>query len=298
MSEAESGGDRRGIVEALTFLAERAHSDGDSATAIRLSQRLLDLQAEEYGPESLELVPALNNLSLMYGSAGDLEAQKATLHRSLAIMDSHHVINDSYGIALYNLAHAVRHSGRFDEYVSLLERCLKVSKAVTRKDDPYLADTIYHLGLARVEQERWDEAEELLSSALSMARKFHGSSSWSFKFPHELGYLYAIHDRWNDALPYYEEALATTRREGDEYSIYVAQTMSSLGLCLSRLGEGERAEKLLTDALEMLVDLGAPPERVGETALTLAYELSRQGRDEEARRVRVDHGVGRPEPVV
>ena len=143
---------RRLCIEAVTFLAERTHFDGESAAAIRLGKRAVELVAEEYGPESLELVPELNNLSLMYGRARDLEAQETTLRRSLAVMDLHHVVNDSYGIALYNLAHAVRRAGRYDEFVSLLERCLTVRRGVIREDDPYLADTLRDLGMIRIEQ--------------------------------------------------------------------------------------------------------------------------------------------------
>jgi tetratricopeptide (TPR) repeat protein len=298
LDEAESIGDRPATIEALSFLAERTHYDGDTGAAIELQHRLLDLKAQEYGADSLELVPSLGNLALMFGRIGDLEAKEKTLHRSLALMDAHHVVNDSYAIALYNLAHAVRRGGRYDEFVSLLERSLKVCRAVNRKDDPYLADTLFDLGKVRIDQGRWDEAEELLSSALSMSRSFRGGPSWGFRFAHDLGYLYALHERWTDALPHYEEALETVRRAGgDEDSIYLAQTMSSLGLCLTNLSEGDRAEPLLSDALEMLVRVGAPSERVGETALRLAGELDRQGRTAEAMRLRVDFGVGWPEAV-
>jgi tetratricopeptide (TPR) repeat protein len=299
LTEAEAAGDRVGIIAALHLLAARVHFDGDTERAIELQHRLIDLQTQEYGADSLELVPNLTNLASMCGALGDTESQESALRRSLALMDQCHLVNDSYATALYNLALTLREQGRQDEYVDAIERCLTVSRGVIRGDDPYLADALRLVGKVRVDQCRWDEAEELLTSALVMARAFNprSESMWFARFPDELGWLYATHQRWVDALPHFEEAYKAASSASTADSHPLANIMSGLGVCLGQTGQPERAEPLLSEALHMFVRLDADEDTLGRAALNLAAEYERDGRTDVARELRVKYGVGRPEPV-
>ena len=122
-------------------------------------------------------------------------------------------------------------------------------------------------------------------------------SMWFARFPDELGWLYAMHQRWDDALPHFEEAYEAASSASTADSHPLANIMSGLGVSLGQTGQPERAESLLSEALDMFVRLGADEDALGQAALNLAAEYDRDGRTDAARELRVKYGVGRPEPA-
>lgn len=183
--------------------------------------------------------------------------------------------------ALTTVAEIYRADGRFDQSRQYRERALEVARRLSSPST--IAFSMATLGRVHVFQGNWDAAEALLEEALSLAAS---TSSWFTAYPAlHLGELRLGQGAWDEASELLEMAVIIAQRSRDMQALRFAhQALAKLDLLHGRpeaarerleplldrpglaevhvtgllavfarvqlaLGDAERAERLLTEAL-------------------------------------------------
>jgi CHAT domain-containing protein/tetratricopeptide (TPR) repeat protein len=139
------------------------------------------------------------------------------------------------------------------------------------------------------DQGKPEEAESLLLRALELARESvrEQDPAGFVYFLSEPAKLYAGLGRWDDAIHFWEEALAVLSRLEVPHEIYHAQIMNDTAEALLARGDRARAEELFRQALEKRTRvLGPNHPEVGVTLTGLAQAVA--GRPNGGRREAID----------
>ena len=206
--------------------------DGHFREAQALFARALAINESLYGPSHPEVATSLNNLGLALDCLGEKARAKPLFERALAINE-----------AAYGPSH------------------------------PKVADTLNNLG--RVTHELGDipQAQALLERALAINEAFYSTEqlgvATSLRF---LGDVLEAKGELDQARNHYERALAITERAYDaEDTFPVAVLSEKLGGVLQKLGDGTRAQVMLTRAAEL---------KEKEAEANRIYEVQNLGRVE------------------
>ncbi|MEO8195625.1 MAG: serine/threonine-protein kinase [Thermoanaerobaculia bacterium] len=151
------------------------------------------------------------------------------------------------------LGRIYRHLGEPARGVPLLEKALALLRAASPAPREELYAALHHLGLARLEASRFDEAQSLLEEALAMRGKF--SPSPALDFSSALSDLAMLHTQRGEFAPAAElmaQVVESNRTRLGPESPEVAISELNLASLYFRQGDLVHAEPLCVDALRIL----------------------------------------------
>lgn len=222
---------------------------------------------------------------------GDIESKwrrhdeaQALLEEAYALVNTHDVDPATEVQVLQLLGNEYTASGNYDAAEPLLRRALSVQRARLRPDDPALASLYNDLGLLVQDQGRLEEAVDLLRRAIAIRRPLPRSVDLGANLFNLAGTLGDL-DRYEEAIPLYQEARDVVEQElGDDHP-YMAFVSSDLAIAYSELG---RHDESLTEADRALhlfrSSLGDESDQVANALQVRGSTLRNLGRYREARR--------------
>jgi DNA-binding SARP family transcriptional activator/predicted ATPase len=169
--------------------------------------------------------------TLIIGEEALLKNRAVNYRRGAAIVES------SLGLAAYEL-------GQFEQARALIDHSRGEYTAIGEQDGYGLHTG--SLGLVAMAEGKLDEAESLYKEGLAIAEE-HQTEIFAAMHNQELGTLFAIQKRWQEAGPYFEKALATNLENNDNQGILYDKTM--LGHVSFHAGEIVRANELADEVI-------------------------------------------------
>ena len=200
-------------------------------------------------------------LSVLYRNYGDYDKSLEISEEVLALNERIFAPDDyriSYGLNKHG--QILDALGQYEEAREYLERAVAVGLAGVGEENEYTADAMNNLAIVYSSLGDRFKTEEYYARALAANRavlpRLHPNLANSIA---NYGIFLNNMQRYEDARPYLEEALALRRETfAGVDSRRVALGAESLGINLTWLGEFDEAEALLTEGLELTIDvLGA-----------------------------------------
>jgi tetratricopeptide (TPR) repeat protein len=183
---------------------------GRPSEAVPLLERAVKIQEERFGADSPFVATQLVRLASAYD---DLDRDKEAvekLERALAIQDKKQPGTSAHATVLNDLTLHYKSQGRLNEARSMLERTLEINLREDGPDHAQTATTMQNLGTVEVALGNFARAEELELRALKIRTKVFGVPSPDVAFSYEnLGWLYLKQKRYEKAVRYYREGLAS-----------------------------------------------------------------------------------------
>jgi DNA-binding NtrC family response regulator/tetratricopeptide (TPR) repeat protein len=249
----------RSPVQRARVLSERSLvylRQADYARALEDARAALSiLRSRTISPE---LADAFRSLGLVHLRTGDMPEAREAFEASLAI---HRALEDRSGMAkCYNdLALACKNQGRLAEASEYVDKALASARELGNKLQ--IGIRLNNRGIIEYKRGRWEAARDAWEESLRIFREL--GNKWEVA----LGYLNVAHyyravRRWDQAEEYYRRSLQGARENGHKRC--EALYFEHFGdLCLRR-GETERAERILSEGLEIARGLGPEGDIVGE----------------------------------
>ncbi len=242
------------VGRALSAACSLERADGRYHAARAIALRAIADAERSFGPESLEVAYALNELGVLGKFSGQFEEASSSYQRALRILVRAVGQEQSDVASIYHnlggLAHArgdlVSAEQPARRAVEIRQRALGQDHPVTALDRGALASILDGLG-------RHEEAEALLRSAVETLERTLGRDN--HEVAAQLNNIAAIVQRRGDlaqAEHLYREALAIKERVLGPDSPEIAPTLNNLATVLRRLGRLGEAREHYERALNLL----------------------------------------------
>ncbi len=172
-------GDEAGVVVALRNLAAVLMQRGETAQALELHARVLEIQRRLYGSEDPEVAATLYSLGALHRIRGEPEKAEPILRRALGIYSQSFgprhtriaAVESSLGRVLYAL-------GRLPEAREHHERALGIRRELLGDDHVEVANSGKHLAAVLLAQGEAEAAGQLLETALDVLRRKRPEGDW------------------------------------------------------------------------------------------------------------------------
>jgi len=166
----------------------------------------------------------------------------------------------------------------------LLDEAGRIIDQQLPDDPPVQAELLTKLGIANMDNARYDEAEQQLRRSVALRKTIHGEAHPAVaQSYHDLARVLWKDARYDEAASLYHEALEMRRATLGEKHEDVARTMHHLAACLRQRGKFEQAEQLYSEALAMRLELlPADHPDIANTRNSLALCLRDIGKLHEA----------------
>lgn len=239
--------DKRGEALVLTNIGAIYYEQQEFARALSAMQRVLALR-EDFGDQTA-IALTLNNISLCYDNLDDLPAAVDYATRALAIYEN---LNNPRGLVntLTNLADLRSRQGRQTEATAMAVRAVELCRA--NNYIRLLWQTLTNLGLAYTAEQKYAEAQQAFSEAVTIietirAQSFgteqESSNFFSEKLPAYKGLAYVLQQQKQDAA-------ALSAAESAKSRVLLDVLRNGRAGINKALSEAERArEKQAMDAL-------------------------------------------------
>jgi CHAT domain-containing protein/tetratricopeptide (TPR) repeat protein len=248
---AESAGNIPALVAALNDEADaqlRAHQfDG----AERLRLRVLHLQEQHAGRESLPVADALLNLGWFYANLARYEDAQDALDRCQEIRQRLLGANTALVAEVLNAEGSLEENrGNLDLALAFYEQAIAIQEKVLGPQSPITANTQNNLATLYWIMGDYASAQQLFAQALAVREKTEGpESAIVAKTLNNLALLDVSLGDYDEAQDYFQRALRIrTARLGPDNPATLG-TLSQLGLLYVREGDDTRAEPLLVRAV-------------------------------------------------
>jgi CHAT domain-containing protein/Tfp pilus assembly protein PilF len=259
---AESRGDIPGLVQALNDEADARLRNHEFDAGEKLRHRVLQLEEQHAGRESLPVSDALLNLGWFYGNMARYEEAQTALDRCLDIRQR------VLGQDTAPVAEALNALGALEENRSNLslaeafyEQAIAVQEKVLGSQSPVTANTWNNLATLYWIMGDYASAQKLFVQALAVREKTLGpNSAVVAKTLNNLALLDCSLGDYDEAEDYFQRALRirTARLGPDNPSTLT--TLSQLGLLYVQKGDDARAEPLLVQAVAMQQKFSEPDD--------------------------------------
>jgi tetratricopeptide (TPR) repeat protein len=154
---------------------------------------------------------------------------------------------------LTNLASLELARGNVAEAREMFERSLAIRRAQLGDEHIEVAVNLNHLTGVLIELEDLEAADRTSAEAVEIARGAVSETSFQLaQVLHIRGEVLLRRQRYEQAIPYLEEALAIREAGLAPDHHETAASRALLGVALERTGEDERAEQLLLAAIEVI----------------------------------------------
>ena len=221
-------------------------------SALEQARRLLVLYAESPGSDSPEALAVRRNIGHFLTRMDDYPAAEEALLETLARCEDHlgpdHVETHRVGSMLGRLYTL---TARGDKAATILEGSVAFLVRELGAEDSWALDATAGLGLARIEQRRFVEAEEILREVLEVRRRQHGpTSQQAIDATHNLAGVFHAQNRFDEAEAINRETIELCERilGADHLTTLVARR--SLVSVLTGAMRFEEAKALCLELLE------------------------------------------------
>jgi CHAT domain-containing protein/Tfp pilus assembly protein PilF len=251
--EAEQRGDVPGLVQALNDEADACLRAREFDACEKLRLRVLHLQEEHAGRDSLPVSDALLNLGWFYANMARYEDAQETLDRCQDIRqrllgpDAAPVaeVLNALGALEENRSNLTLAEAFYEQAIAIQEKVLGTQSGITANTWNNLATLYWIMG-------DYASAQKLFTQALAVREKTLGPNSPVVaKTLNNLALLDSSLGDYDGAEDYFQRALRIrTARLGPDNASTLT-TLSQLGLLYVREGDDARAEPLLVQAVAM-----------------------------------------------
>ena len=252
-TEAEKRGDVAALVQALNDETDARLRANDYDTGEKLRLRVLHLEEDHAGRDSLPVSDALLNLGWFYGNMARYEEAQEALDRCLEIrrrllgQEAAPVAEalNALGALEENRSNLPLAEAFYQQAIEIQEKVLGTQSAVTANTWNNLATLYWIMG-------DYASAQRLFTQALAVREKTLGpTSAVVAKTLNNLALLDSSLGDYEGAEDYFQRALRIrTARLGPDHPATLS-TLSQLGLLYVREGDDARAEPLLVQAVAM-----------------------------------------------
>jgi hypothetical protein len=277
--EADDGGTSPYLLPVIEELAQAHWRDGALGEAAALRRRALDIALAAFGCDSASAAQAMAALALV-----DIERRRYLDAEPLLIVAERvladRVAADHPAMATISAGLARIALARGDTKPA--EAWATAALAIARRN-PHgrSAEPLRALGAVLAAEQRFEEAERVLTEAVAQDKKQHGAGGVdTARSLSQLANLYLRQNRAGDALPLLEEAAAIDQtRLGPTHPV-IADDLHDLGLAYAALHRLEEARAAFTAAIDVL-EHGAGNEtpRVAYAELELSRLYRQEGND-------------------
>ena len=239
------------VAMALNNLGTLYH-DTDRYDSSRESlQKAIELYEGLCGPDCFDLTGTLGNLASTLAALGEYEEAEELLRRELAIYEQTVGLRDPRAIAtIHNLGLNLHQQGRYMESRVLMKRAITAKEETLGPAHPSLAMSVGNLASLESDLGHVEEAEHNYQLCISIFEQALGEDHPdTAQALVNFGAFLEVRD-YVAARNQYEKALEVFRATyGDNHSL-VAWTQTSLGRALTGIGDWERAESYLEQAID------------------------------------------------
>jgi tetratricopeptide (TPR) repeat protein len=245
-------------------------------------------KANQYAPDIAEVYSKLGKLyraQKEYGKARDAFKREVFILEWCYGPDSVEVVSalNYLANAYYHL------DGERPISIALYRHVLVIREKTLGADHPDVAESLDALGIALdFPYARLPESIPLFQRALTIREKAFGPDNLTVAVSlSTLAFVYDLHGQYDKAEPYYLRALSIREKNLGPDAPEVMQTVYNLGVLYSLMGQYDKAEAFNKRRISSLEKtLGADHPDVASALGSYASLLSNMGREEEAIKVR------------
>ena len=264
-------------------LADLHAKQGQFSKAEAGYKRSLAMRERAYGPEHSQVGTVLSSLASVYLRLGRYAEAEPLFKRALTIREKsfdqdHTEVADT----LNGLAFLYLDQGRYSEAEPLFKRALAIREKVLGLEHVAIAATLIDLTKLYRSQGDYMIAERLAKRAVTAATNAKVPSSIGRSLG-ELGLLYSLQRRYDDAAPLLNTALAVTEKAHGPDHPQVAGVLSQLAGVYGKQRRFSEAELLLRRSAYIREKmLGPNHPYVAQSLFGLAHILRQTQRETEA----------------
>ncbi len=212
------------------------------------------------GPDHLENVYVLNNLSVALKNVGKVAEARETLDRSLAIFEATHGKRHR-GIVtiLINQGNLARRDGDIEGAKSIFARAISLGNEVLEKGHPNVTKAIMNLGIVLASEGDFEGATEKFLVVLERAKESSDGDHPDLAMAlNNVGESLALEKKFREGLPYVTQALEMKSRMYGANHPKSASSIATVGTIHAALGNVAEAEAHLKRALDIFVEAAGP----------------------------------------
>ncbi|MCA1815645.1 MAG: tetratricopeptide repeat protein, partial [Acidobacteria bacterium] len=272
-----------GQPDSVVSLFQRALSleqSGQTAEAVKLTERALALIEQAGGADSLPAAMALDFLALEHLKLADYARARSEGERALSIRErAQGAEHADLAMTLTNLARACAELGDGERAVALYRRALDIQTKASGADSPAVATTLYSLAAYYNRVGSYREAEGLLRRALDIQERKLGADHFFVALTlNNLAFIDEERGSYDESERFYLRALSIVEKQAGADDPIVATALTNLAALYRAKGDYVRAEPLLRRALDIQErKLGADHVDVSITLNSLALLYMERG---------------------
>lgn len=240
------------VANARWLQGQFARQAQDPEEATRIFEEVLVLRRELLGEDHRDVLTTLNDLAVCAYDLQDYRRAEQTMLRVVALSERlDGPDHPELATRLINLGAVRRKLGEYDEAVPVLRRALQIQRHAFGRDH---ADTLVaSRNLARLYLERGDldEAATLMEANLESLRRQEAAPMPLAQYELDWADLQTERGDYDEAVPLYRQIEATLAAHLPEGHPYRALPLYQMGRIGCRRGDWQRAEELLTKALNI-----------------------------------------------
>jgi CHAT domain-containing protein/Tfp pilus assembly protein PilF len=260
--EAEAKGNVPALVAALADESDALLRQHQFAEAEKLDLRILHLQEQHAGRQSLPVADALLNLGWFYNNMGRYEEAQQALDRCLEIRQR------LLGQESAPAAEAMNALGSLEENRNNLslaeafyEQAIEIREKTLGPENPDTATTWNNLATLYWIMGDYAAAQPLFTKALAVREKAFGPKSLAVAATlNNLALLDSSLGDYDEAQDYFQRVLAIREARLPADHPTIIKVLSQLGLVYVREGDDAKAEPLLVRAVQMQVKTYPPDD--------------------------------------
>jgi CHAT domain-containing protein/Tfp pilus assembly protein PilF len=261
----------------LATQSQQLAKQGRYVEAVPIASEALKRAEAEFGPDKLQINPALNILAFIDFNLGRFADAETLWKRALQIAEENLGPNDLVIAAdLNNLASLFVSQGRFADAEPLLQRALAIKEKTLGPDNPQTANGLNSLSQLYYEQGRYSEAEPLARRTVAIDEKALGPESVGLA--QELSNLAMIClelSKYSEADPLFQRALQILEIALGPDHPNVGTLLNNIGLLDEKEGryaEAEIAQKGAIRIAEKTLGPDHPDVAVAINNLAMLYK--------------------------
>jgi len=280
--EAKEGKASPYLLPVIEQLAQFRLREGELGESSALRRRALDIAIKSFGSGSASAAEAMTALAMVA-----IDRRRYLDAEPLLIVAGNWLagrVAPDQPVMVTILAGRARIALARDETVSAEAWARRAVDMARRNPHGRSTEALRTLGAVLTAEERFDEAEPLLTEALAQDRKQHGADGVDAgRSLSQLAHLYWREERPDRALPLIEEATAIDQVGLGPGHPFIADDFYDLALIYEAMHRSDAAFKALTSAVDVLErGVGRETSRVAYVELELARLYREQGQDADA----------------
>jgi len=223
------------------------------AESILYCQRLLLMQEQLSGTDSLEAAYGLNALARSYSRLEQYELAESYYQRGIAIRQKILGPKDPETLAiLSNLGFLYYKQGNYEKAEQINKEVLALREQILGLDNISTSLSLNNLGLVYTAQGKFEEAEALYNRALAIRLKSSNPSSGRpANTLSNLGNLYIKQGRYDQAEICFQRAISLREQRFQGNTVILSSDLLDLANCYKAQGQYKKAEPLIERALSI-----------------------------------------------